>query len=81
MKILIAGMLTEKALNRLLSLTSIKSDEKVSALTDHLVKGYSASSASTINGIDKSNFSKALAELESKASIIELIIMDGIYGK
>ena len=81
MKILIPGMFSQEALNRLLQTTSIKSDTKLGALSDMLVKGAEMELACLLNGQDKSNFQKTLVELEKVAQNIEQIIINGIHGK
>lgn len=71
MKTLLAGMESEKRIDKLLSLTSIKSDNKVAALKLHLVNGREESRAAILNDVDNSNFNKCLKELNRVARIVE----------
>jgi len=71
MKTLLAGMESEKRIDKLLSLTSIKSENKIAALKYHLVKGRPANVAAVINDVDNSNFTKCLNELNRVARIVE----------
>lgn len=57
----------------ILSLTDIRSEAIIDALRDHLVNGWAAVTARTLNGVDKGNFSNALKAMNKKAAIVERV--------
>jgi hypothetical protein len=73
MKYLFIGSQSEQRFELLLSLTRINSDDVVSALYDHLVKGASENSAAIINGISMSNFNRAFKKLNEVAAAVERV--------
>jgi len=73
MNVLLPGHEPEDRVWLLLQLTSIESEEMISALKDHLVKGQSPAVASLEHGIDKSNFNRSLKRVNKKAQVVEKI--------
>ena len=73
MKYLFQGNMNLDRFNILISLTSIKSEDKISALKAHLVDGRSEVASYTLNGVDGSNFREALNTLNSVAEKVEKI--------
>ena len=73
MKYLYAGSQSNERFELLLSLTRINSEDVVAALSDHLVKGASESSAAIMNGISMSNFNRAFRKLDTVAAAVERI--------
>ena len=73
MKYLFIDSQSEQRFELLLSLTRINSDDVVSALYDHLVKGASENSAAIINGISMSNFNRAFKKLNEVAAAVERV--------
>lgn len=71
MRYLTQGSQSQERFDLLLSLTSISSDQVIIALHYFLVRGFSESSAATLNEIPKSNFNRALKKLEQVASVVE----------
>ena len=73
MKYLFQGNMNLERFNILISLTSIKSEDKINALKAHLVDGRSEVGSYTLNGVDGSNFREALNTLNSVAEKVEKI--------
>lgn len=73
MNYLIQGGENAERLTLLISLTSIKSEDVIDALHDHLVKGLGDKFAATLNGIEPSNFSRAFKTLNATAATVERI--------
>ena len=73
MKVLAQAQESERRINLLLSLTSIRSEPTIQAIHDHLVRGLSENAAVTLNGIQQSNFNRALTTLNETAEIVEKI--------
>lgn len=73
MKYLYAGSQSPQRFKLLLSLTRISSDDVLDALEDHLVKGSTEINACLLNGVSKSNFSRAFSKLNDIACTIERI--------
>lgn len=73
MNYLIQGGESEQRFDLLLSLTKISSKNVIDALRDHLVVGLSDITAAGINGVPRSNFSRALAALNKTAETVEQI--------
>lgn len=71
MNVLCSGLESEERIDKLLQLTSIKSEDKVKALKYHLVTGRPKSVSANINGVDPSNFQESLTTLNEAASIVE----------
>ncbi|MDP5205856.1 PapB/FocB family fimbrial expression transcriptional regulator [Alishewanella sp. SMS8] len=57
----------------LISLTRISSEDVKAALKDYLVTGLADTTAAAINGVQLSNFTRALNTLNTVASTIEQI--------
>ncbi|MDX1473342.1 MAG: PapB/FocB family fimbrial expression transcriptional regulator [Reinekea sp.] len=72
MKYLIQGGESAARFDLLISLTKL-GENAVSALRDHLVVGLDDSTAASLNGLNKSNFSRALATLNTAAETVEKI--------
>lgn len=73
MRFLTQGGQTAERLELLFSLTRIASDDIKAALSDHLVRGLSDATASSLNGVAQSNFNRALNSLEEIAATVERI--------
>lgn len=73
MRYLTQGGQTAERLQLLFSLTRIASDDIKAALNDYLVLGVSDATASRLNGVAQSNFSRALNGLEEVAATVERI--------
>ena len=73
MNVLLKGGQTIKRLELLLQLTLIKSDNMKDALKSYLVDGLTESATASLHGVDRNNFVRALAKLNEKAQIVELI--------
>jgi hypothetical protein len=56
---LLQGMETETMINELISCTSIRSENVISALVDHYVRGIETAMAYGINQISQQQFSRA----------------------
>lgn len=67
------GLESERRIDLLLSLTSIKSPEKVGALKAHLCKGYPVETAAVLHDVDLKNFKRTLKTLNAVALIVEEI--------
>lgn len=79
MKYLLQGGERETRLTLLLSLTKISSKPTIQALRDHLQKdwlGLDEARAAVRNGIELSNFTRALNKLNEVAGIVEQIKAD-----
>jgi hypothetical protein len=66
-------MESKRRIELLLSLTKLSSKPTIDALHNYLVDGWTESRAIVINGIEQSNFSRALAKLNKVASVVEEI--------
>jgi hypothetical protein len=64
MKYLFAGQSKISDVAWLIELTKFDDPYVINAFIDHLVRGWPASMAASKNGLDQSNFNKALARLE-----------------
>lgn len=73
MKYLLPGGESQARFDLLLSLSKITSENLISALEDHLVKGMPDSHAALINGVAKGNFSRSLTRLNKVAKTVEKI--------
>jgi hypothetical protein len=73
MNVLLKGGQSLKRLELLLQLTLIKSDNMKDALKSYLVDGLTESATASLHGVDRNNFVRALAKLNEKAQIVELI--------
>lgn len=73
MKYLIQGGESRQRLALLVSLTKITSNNIQDALTDHLCTGLSDTAAAAMNGVQLSNFNRALATLNQVAETVEQI--------
>lgn len=73
MKYLFAGNQSEERFRLLLSFTSIRSADIVTALGRHLVKGESIELSSLMADVPKENVKRALDKLEIVAGNIELV--------
>ena len=71
MKYLCAKSQSQTRLNLLLASCKIKSDNIKGALSDHLVKGISKTTAAALNQIPPGNLTRALKTLEKQAKIFE----------
>lgn len=74
MKYLLQGGEPEQRLDILLSFTDIRSKSVIQALRDHLQKdwrGLNEASAAALNGVELSNFSRALKALNEKTAAHE----------
>lgn len=72
MKYLMQGGEDNRRFDLLVSLTKL-GESAVSALRDHLVVGLDESDAASLNGMSKSNFSRALSTLNEVAATVEKI--------
>ncbi|MBY6104868.1 adhesin biosynthesis transcription regulatory family protein [Ferrimonas balearica] len=68
-----AGSQSKERLALLLSLTRIDSDEIQMALTDHLVRGASEIDAAEMNGVSRSNLTRALNKVRKVAATVHAI--------
>ena len=73
MRYLYQGSQSQARFELLVSLTRIQSLDVIDALKDFLVHGASDSNAAALNGVDKSNFNRALAKIELVAATVETI--------
>lgn len=73
MKYLLQGGESETRVKLLLQLTSIRSEDVIAALEDHLVKGVVDTMAAAFNGVQLSNFTRALAKMNEVAGTVEKI--------
>jgi hypothetical protein len=73
MNVLLQGGQSLKRLELLLQLTLIKSEKMKKALKSYLVDGLNESATASLHGVDRNNFIRALAKLNEKAQIVELI--------
>ena len=73
MKWLIQGGESAARLNLILSATKISSEPTIDALHDHLVKGIGDAAACALNGVQLSNFNRALKTVNEMAGIIEAV--------
>ncbi|MBV2127966.1 adhesin biosynthesis transcription regulatory family protein [Arsukibacterium indicum] len=73
MKYLLQGGESRQRLALLFSLTKITSNNVQDALTDHLCTGLSDTVAAAMNGVQLSNFTRALKTLNEVAGIVEKI--------
>lgn len=64
---------SEARLKLLLQLTNIRSEDVIAALDDHLIKGVSDTMAAAFNGVQLSNFTRALTKLNDVAGTVEQI--------
>ncbi|CAM3900425.1 PapB/FocB family fimbrial expression transcriptional regulator [Rheinheimera salexigens] len=73
MRNLIQGGESVARFKLLLQLTKISSEGVQDALQDYLCKGYSDTASAALNGVQLSNFNRALHKLNDVAAIIEQI--------
>ena len=73
MKYLVQGMESKRKVELLISLTSIKSEPIIAALTDHLVRGFEISEVALLNDTKQGNVSRALDTLNEVAATVEKI--------
>lgn len=71
--VFLPGAERPKKVELLIKLTGIRSEDVIGAINDHLVKGSPINVAAALNGIDESNFRRALNKLEVKAQLVEEI--------
>jgi hypothetical protein len=71
--VLCPGLESERRVALLLSLTSIKSENKIGALVDHLCKGRPLDMSAMLNDVDEKNFKRTLKTLNAVALIVEQI--------
>lgn len=70
---LLAGSKPKARVELLLSLTKISSDNIKLSLVAHLCDGFSDSSAASLFDVPKSNFNRALNQLNQVATTVEAI--------
>lgn len=68
-----SGNQSTSRLDNLIKLTSIRSENIVSALHDHLVKGHPLETSALINDVPEKNLKRAVNTLEDAARIVEAI--------
>ena len=73
MKYLSQGGESRARFDLLLSLTKISSEPLQDALSDYLVKGFGDCAAAAMNGVQLSNFNRALVTLNQVAATVERI--------
>lgn len=73
MNYLKSGGFNPEKLDLLISGTKITSENVISALHDHLVRGANIDMASAMNSIQPSNLKRALNKVNSMAEIVEKI--------
>ncbi len=73
MKYLLSGGESERRVDLLISLTKMDSENTISAIHDHLVKGYKDTDAAHLNDVKLPNFNRAMTRLNNVASIVEKI--------
>lgn len=73
MNYLLSGGYDPKKLNLMLSLTSIRSEDIKSAISDHLVRGASVEVAAAMNSVDAGNLKRSLKTLNTTVEIVEQI--------
>ena len=71
MNYLLSGGYNPQKLELLLSLTSIRSEDVIGAIRDHLIKGAPIEAASQWNYADAGNTKRALKKLNEVARIVE----------
>lgn len=71
---LIQGQVSEKQFQCLLRFTKFKSEKKIDALRDYLVKGLGKTSAFTANDLSSNKFDEALAALNEKWAVHQDLI-------
>jgi len=71
MRYLYQGSQSERRFKVLIGMTRIASEDVKEALHDFLVKGRNPSLAASVNGVNKSNFNRALERVEFMAASIE----------
>lgn len=71
MNYLLSGGYNPQKLELLISLTSIRSEDVIGAIRDHLIKGASIEAASQWNYADAGNTKRALKKLNEVARIVE----------
>lgn len=71
MRYLFRGGESKERFELMMPLTKINSDDKIAALYDHLVRGFTISQAAEINGLKPQNLNVALDSLEAKIEIHE----------
>lgn len=79
-KYLVPGAESLKRIESIFKLTKIRSEDIREAIIDHLVKGHAEKTAVALNGVDQSNFNRALARLNEAAEVIEEIKEDDWPG-
>ncbi|NQZ24477.1 MAG: hypothetical protein HRT53_20825 [Colwellia sp.] len=72
---------SQARLNLLLQLCKIKSENIKNALSDHLVRGISKTSAAVFNNVQPPNLTRALIRLEEQAKIVEQLKEYDWYNK
>ncbi|WP_445425210.1 PapB/FocB family fimbrial expression transcriptional regulator [Alishewanella sp. HL-SH06] len=73
MKYITQGGESKERYELLISLTRISSEDVKAALKDYLVIGLADATAAAINGVQLSNFTRALNTLNTVASTVEQI--------
>lgn len=73
MNYLFRGEMNQERFNLLVSLTSIKSEDRINALKAFLCEAKSDESACLIYDVDPSNFRQSLKRLEKVAATVEQI--------
>ena len=70
---LIIGHESSELITLLISLTNIKSENQIDALTDHFCKGYPKTLAAQLNDVLPTNFSKSIKSINRVAGIVDKI--------
>ena len=73
MKHLFRGHQSQKRIELLLSLTSIKSEPTIDAIYDYLCKGHDLKIAASLNDVSSTNLSRSLTILDQVAGTVEQI--------
>lgn len=70
MRYVSAGSESFKRLSLLLSMTGIRSENAIGALSDHLVKGVDLKTASAANGVSVSNLERDIGKVNDVAAFV-----------
>ena len=73
MRYITQGSESQERFELLISLTRISSEDIKAALKDYLVTGLADATAAAINGVQLSNFTRALKTLNETAATVEQI--------
>lgn len=71
MRYLLSGQEDPRVVDLLLEIVRVENEDHVSAIYDHLVKGFSDTDAAKINSVPQSNFNRTMKRVHKAAEVFE----------